>query len=39
MDSIIDRNNNILIHPEDIANEIHAQQTNNSKPNTTLCHQ
>jgi hypothetical protein len=38
LDSLKDRNNNILIHPYDISKEIHAQQTINSKPTTTTCH-
>ena len=36
LDCIIDKNNNILTNPSDIANEIHTQQTINNSPQYSL---
>ena len=37
LDSIIDRQNNILTNPEDIASEIHTQQSINNRPTVPTC--
>ena len=37
MDSIIDRQNNILTSPEDIALEIHTQQSISNRPTVPTC--
>ena len=37
-DYIMDRNNNILTNPEDIANEIHVQQSISNRPTVPTCH-
>jgi protein-tyrosine-phosphatase len=38
LDSIIDRQNNILTNPEDIASEIYAQQSISNRPTVSTCH-
>ena len=38
LDCIMDRNNNILTNPEDIANEIYAQQSISNRPTVPTCH-
>ena len=37
LDSIIDRQNNILTNPEDIASEIYTQQSINNRPTVPTC--
>ena len=37
-DCIMDRNNNILTSPEDIANEIHTQQSISNRPTVPICY-
>ena len=38
LDYITDRNNNILTSPEDIAKEIHIQQSISNRPTVPTCH-
>jgi DNA-binding protein Fis len=38
LDCITDSNNNILTNPDDIANEIHIQQTLSNKPTVPTCY-
>ena len=38
LDSIIDRQNNILTSPEDIAQKIHTQQSIGNRPTVPTCH-
>ena len=38
LDCILDRNNNILTNPEDIANEIHIQQSISNRPTVPTCY-
>jgi hypothetical protein len=38
LDSLLDRNNNILTHPDDIAHEIYRQQSTTNKPTVPTCH-
>ena len=38
LDSITDRQNNILINPKDIAKEIHIQQSISNRPTVHICH-